>query len=465
MPLPPNYVALTVPLPLHAYPGTGQFSWSSELRHLSSYKVFNIIWSPVFKFRQRWFTHSDLFLSCKKLPGFPDLWQTIQKGAFAYNTLFFKLSPFRRSATDLADITTLALFFGDEFIDGLAIAAGKPFIRQLLQNDPDLFYLQTKIVANKPVLHYRFDLSSLLPQDVLHQVNSKYGISYQRFYGLLQQFLQLINECLGRLPFLKAEKAAAKIADACNTCVDSLLHDMNNCHDPGNMGDVSTVLHFHESKTAYMQKKLLELRSILANKEQLMYSTQAVGWMDIMRVIQIYDDIQDVIIDDGFQDNILLSIACHYFPDEWKWFCSNKHLLEQAPDKSLLLSLYMPCSIEYSLQLASDKIKAMNWEQQKIMHYLIFKHQYVLYRGKGYESPALRKGFLLQFYQQINDMMPHLPVVVVKSFVIDTCIHLTDEKKHLLRKVSFSTAYLLRYNLLSMSAEKKAIIFDKVTAN
>ena len=58
-----------------------------------------------------------------------------------------------------------------------------------------------------------------------------------------------------------------------------------------------------------MQKKLLGLRCILANKEQLMKSTQAVGWMDIMRVIQIYDDIQDTLIDDGLQDNILLSIA------------------------------------------------------------------------------------------------------------------------------------------------------------
>ena len=464
MPQPPNYLALPVSLPLQVYPGAGRFSWTSELRHLSSYKVLNITWWPVFKYRQRWFTHSGLFASCKKLPGFTDLWRTIQKGAFAYNTLFFKMSPFHRPATDLADITTLALFFGDEFIDGLSAAAGKPFIRQLLHNDPDLFYLQTKTGSDKPVLHYQFDLSLLLPQEVMQQVNSKYGISYQRFYGLLQQFLQLINECLSRLPIMQAEKVAAKIADTCNTCVDSLLHDINSCPAPGNIGDLSTVLHFHESKTAFMQKKLLGLRCILANKEQLMKSTQAVGWMDIMRVIQIYDDIQDTLIDDGLQDNILLSIACHYFPGEWKWFCNHKHLLEQAPGQSSLLSLYMPGSIEYCLQLASDKIKTMNWEQQKIMHYLLFKHQYYLYEGKGYGGTVSIKLFLLQFYRHINERMPHLQAVAVKSFIIDTCIHLTKEKKQLLRKVNFSTAYQLRYNLLSMPAEKKALLFDKVTA-
>lgn len=465
MPLPQNDLAISAPVYLHTYPGSDKFSWSSELRHLSSRKVLSIAWWPIFKFHQHWFTHSAFFKSCKQLPQFADLWKTIQKGAFAYNTLFFGMKPFRRSATDLADITTLALFFGDEFIDGLATTAGKPFIRQLVQNDPDIFYLQVKIKADKVKLFYRFDLCKLLPADVLQQVNSKYQVTYQRFYELLQYFLQLINEWLGKLPAPKAEMTANKIADACNTCIESFLHDVNSYPVPGSIRDIPEVLHFHELKTAYMQKKLLELRCILVNKEDMMNSTQASGWLDIMRVIQIYDDIHDPVIDDGLQDNILLSIACHRFPDEWEWFCANKHLIKQEKDKSLLLSLYMPCSTEYCLHLASDKIKIMNWEQQKIMHYLIFKNKYVLYKENADESIVENGGFLLQFYLRVKDRMPHLPVQAVKSYAINTCIHLSKERKKLLRKVNFTNAYQLRYNLLSLPVAVKAKIFDMITAN
>jgi len=467
MPLPQNHLDLPKPayIPLRSCLSPGKFSWTSELKHLASGKFLNILWWPVFKFHQRWFTHSALFLSCKNLLQFTDLWKTIQKGAFAYNTLFFGKTPFRRSETDLADITTLTLFFGDEFIDGIAAEASKPFIRQLIQNDPHRFYLQTKLKSGKVTLQYRFDLYRLLPQHVMQKLNSKYGISYQTFYELLKCFLQLINEYLGRLPFSKAERAAHKIADACNTCFESFMHDVSSCPAHGNIPEVNTVLHFHETKTAYMQKKLLELRCILVNKEEAMNNIQTPGWLNIMRVIQIYDDLHDAIIDDGLQDNLLLSAACHYFPDEWKWFCTHKCSLEQVNKTPLLLSLYMPCSTEYCLQLASDKIKSMNWEQQKIMHYLLFKNKYVLYREKEDESFADKDNFLLQFYLRIKERMPHLPEQVIKSNAINICIHLHKERKRLLRKVDFSAAYQLRYNLLSLSAESKAAIFDVVTAN
>ena len=464
MPLPQNEPAFA-PAYLHVYPGKGKFSWSSELRHLGSRKFLSFMWWPVFTFNQRWFTHSDFFLSCRKLPEFMDLWKTIQKGAFAYNTLFFGMNPVRRSSTDLADITTLALFFGDEFIDGIATTAGKPFIQQLVKNDPELFYMQVKVKAGKVILTYKFDLPELLPAEVLEKVNAKYDVSYQKFYDLLRYFLRLINEYISRLPKPVAEKAAYKIADACNTCIESFLHDVNSCPVPGSIREVPIVLHFHELKTAYMQKKLLELRCILVNKEDVMSSTQASGWLDIMRVVQIYDDIHDPVIDDGLQDNILLSVACHYFPKEWEWFCTNRTLLEKENNRSLLFSLYMPSSMEYCLQLAGNRITTMNWEQQKIMHYLIFKNKYSLFRDNSDERLEANENFLFQFYLQVKDKMPHLSPQAVKSYAINTCVHLHKERKQLLRSVNFSTAYQLRYNLLSLSAETKAKIFDTVTAN
>jgi len=463
MPLPQNDLLKTSPVHLQSYPGLGKFSWSSELRHLSSKRFLSIFWWPAFKYHQRWFTHTDYFLSCKKLPEFMDLWKTIQKGAFAYNTLFFRMRPSRHCPTDLADITTLALFFGDEFIDGIATTAGKPFIQQLVKNDPELFYMQPKIKAGKVILVYRFDLPRLLPPEVLQQVNPKYQVSYLGFYELLRCFLHQINEYLKRLPRAKAEKAAYKIADACNTCIESFLHDVNSCPVPGSIRDVPVVLHFHELKTAYMQKKLLELRCILADREEAMSSTQASGWLDIMRVVQIYDDIHDPVIDDGLQDNIVLSIACHYFPREWAWFCANKHSVKQEKDKTLLFALHMPSTMEHCLQLAANKITMMNWEQQKIMHYLIFKNNYALDKQPADEHVETG-DFPASFYQEVKDKMPHLSPQAIKSYVVNVCIHLKKERKHLLKKINFSTAYQLRYNLLSVPAETKAAIFDEVTA-
>jgi hypothetical protein len=300
----------------------------------------------------------------------------------------------------------------------------------------------------------------LLPPEILNQVNDKYKISYQKFYELLHHFLHLMNEYLGKLDFDKAERAGDRIADSCNMCLSSFLHDVHTCSDNGHLHNEASVLHFHESKTAYMQEKLLELRCALADKEQAMVSIQIPGWLDIMRVVQIYDDIQDMIIDHGLQDNLVLSTAYHYFPGEWDWFCSQKRKLKLQNEQYLLLSLYMPCSIQHCMQLAADKIKTMNWEQQKIMHYLLLKNKYFVYS----ENFFPKDDFLFNFYWYIRNKMQHLSPESIKSFVIDICIHLKETRKRLLSEVDLSTAYQLRYNLFTLSHEEKALIFDKVIA-
>jgi len=445
--------------PLQAYAGSHRFSWTTELRHILSRKFSKIIWWPLFKIQQRWFTNSPFMLSCREMREFDKLWATIQKGAFAYNNLFLGLSPFRRHDTDLADITTLALFFGDEFIDGLAAATGKPFIQKLIEDNDRQFHLHKKLNGKKVSLQYRFRIDQLLPPEILNQHNKKYDVSYQKFYQLLHHFLYLMNEYLGKLSFEKANKVADRIAESCNTCVASFLHDVHdNSSDRGHLNNEASVLHFHESKTAYMQEKLLELRCTLADKEQAMFSVQIPGWLDVMRVVQIYDDIQDMIIDDGLQDNLVLSTAYHYFPSEWSWFCSRKNKLKLQNEQHLLLSLYMPCSLQHCMQLAADKIKTMNWEQQKVMHYLLLKNKYLVYRENFFPED----DFLFNFYWHIKNKMDHLSVESIKSFVVDTCTHLKETRRGLLKNVDPSTAYQLRYNLFLLSHHEKALILDKV---
>ena len=181
--------------PQSGYKHPGRFSWANELKYIFSYKGFNFLLWPVFKIRQRHFTRSTIFKLCKPLPVFLNLWKTIQKGSFAYNTLFLGIIPLHRSSsrTDLADITTLAFFFGDEFIDGIRLSAGKDFILNLLNNNAEQFYLREKIKDKTVRVEYSFELLKLLPEHVLEETNPKYHISYRRFYRLLKYFLQTIN--------------------------------------------------------------------------------------------------------------------------------------------------------------------------------------------------------------------------------------------------------------------------------
>ena len=442
-----------------------KFSWANELKNIFSYKFFNFLLWPVFKMRQRHFTRSTIFKLCRPLPGFLNLWKTIQRGSFAYNTLFLGIIPVHRSSsrTDLADITTLALFFGDEFIDGIRLSAGKDFILRLLNNNAKHFYLRKSIKDKKVRVEYSFELLKLLPTHVLEEVNPKYKISYRRFYYLLKYFLQHINKHLAKLPLDKAEHVADKIADACNTCLESYLHDINSYPEQDGDSDIATLLEYHELKTRYMQRKLLEVRCSLADREDAMHSIQSQGWINIMSVVQIYDDMQDIVVDDGFQDNLLLCTARRYFPIEWEWFAANKELLKTKEHAALFTSLYMPCSVQFCLQLASDKIITMNWEQQKITHFLLKKNWFIAYKNKAVIFCC--KNELSGIYQSIKNKMQHLTDTAIKSYAVDICFHKRNARRQLLKKVNITRAYQLKYNLLSMSIETKAAIFNDVTKN
>jgi hypothetical protein len=214
-----------------------------------------------------------------------------------------------------------------------------------------------------------------------------------------------------------------------------------------------------------MQKKLLELRCMLSGREYAMNNIQTQGWLNIMRVVQIYDDMQDIVVDDGFQDNILLCAARCYFPEEWQWFADNKDLLANKKQIQIVLSLYMPCSIQFCLQMMHDKIKTMNWEQQKIMHYLLLKNWFVAHTDEDEIFQFREHNLLSGIYRRVKDKMPHLSSAAVKSYAVEACFHIAKAKDHLLKKADFTTAYQLRYNLLSMTIEAKAAIFDKITAN
>lgn len=450
-------------------PVVRSFSWKQEARELFSFKIFNILWWPLFRLRQHYFTHSVFFKHCKKLPGFKNLWNTIQKGSFAYNCLFLGMKPYQRSfsSTDLVDVTTLALFFGDEFIDGVCKEAGKPVMRELLNANPEGFYLKKKLRGGQVKLVYAFNINKLLPRSVMDQVTPKYGISYAKFYGLLEQFLNIMNAYLIKLPFAKAEETANKIMDVCNTCLESYLHDINSDPVEGQIRDVASVLHFHEMKTRYMQEKFLELRCILADREHMMNSKQTQGWLDIMRVVQIYDDLQDVVEDDGYQDNLVISVAFHKYREEWEWLKKERSQLQSAGQRHFLLSVFMPQTIDYCLKIASNRMKSMNWEQQKIMHYLLFKNWFVGQAGESSEDFLNHKAegeeLLSKIYKQLEFLMPAADSRQIRAHLVNSCFHSQTLKKFLRKKLGWTVYYQLRYDLLVVPTEMKAKAFDKLS--
>jgi hypothetical protein len=465
MPLPQHHPATSQDpaASLHHYRFETNFSWKSELRHLLSRKFLKIIFWPVFKWKQRHITYSGLFRQCSALPGFYKLWRCIQKGSFAYNSLFLNLSPFRKQAacTDLADLTTMALFFGDAFIDGLAEAAGKPFTLALIHQHPLLFHVRKSVRGNKTILECGEDLPALVDPDILAKTDGQYGISYLEFYNILIRFLQAINGMLGRLPEKKAQLTATKIEEACNTCFKSFFNDIRISAGHYTIQKPENILQSHELKTAAMQVKLLELRSILAEKQDVMVRIDTPGWLDIMRVVQIYDDIQDTLADHEVQDNLLLSVAYHQFPNEFEWFLKNKASIPAGKGNWLFVA-GMPGSLAYCFQLAAQHIRTMNWEQQKIMHYLLRKTNYVMYcPGLPPDNCSLGQALHI-LYDRVNKPMMHLPERERKTFVIDCILHAPRLRRSLLKRLDITRAYQLRYNLFLVPASLKEEIFNQL---
>jgi len=59
--------------------------------------------------------------------------------------------------------------------------------------------------------------------------------------------------------------------------------------------------------------------------------------------------------------------------------------------------------------------------------------------------------------------MRHLSEEKIKAFVMNTLMHVREERKRIIKKVNLSTSYQLCYNLFLLSEKEKAAIFDKLT--
>ena len=105
----------------------------------------------------------------------------------------------------------------------------------------------------------------------------------------------------------------------------------------------------------------------------------------------------------------------------------------------------------------------MNWEQQKIMHYLLFKNWFIA--GKDRASETFAPGNIVslqEVFNRLNAMMPAADEALVKAYVVATCFHSRTGRRWIRKKLGWSKYYRLRYNLLSISTLEKSTFFDKM---
>ena len=444
-------------------------SLANEIRNwFNPLNMYVYLWQPV-RLRNYFYTRHPFFQAAFRLPHFRTCWENICKGSFAYNTFLFKKPAFSSHYhhSFLADLTCLALLFGDEFIDGICNELGKNCVLQLLDDKGKNFYLHIKKDKDGyPELHYDFDLYQLLPPAMWTLKNEKYGIHYARFYELLKDLLNLMNQWLKKMELNKAINTAGKIKEACDLCFDTYIHDVKEPPLQNIFDSDRPAMFWHDRKNRSIQEKLLELRCILLNKNFDKYKSSFPGWLDIISTMQVYDDMQDCRTDENFQDNLLLVFAANRFPEEMEWFRENKSKFYDDDHWRMLISRHMPCSVYLCTHFSKEKIYSMKWVQKKICNYL-WKHNWFAssrycYHEKYLESCAADKSF----NELLNDTSPVLRYTGSetewKSYTLEIAFHSRSLKKYILSKAGWREKYFLYFNFLHLSSYEKARLADKV---
>ena len=442
--------------------------WKDEIAHwFAPINFYVYLWQPVRSRNHYFFARHSFFKTAFKLPHFNKLWDNICKGSFAYNTFLFRKPAFSKNYnnTFLADLTCLALLFGDEFIDGICAKIGKPTVLQLLKDNGNKFYLNvTKKETGYPELEYSFDLHNLIPDSLWKIRNEKYGITYFEFYDLLKKLLDLMNERIRKMKPLLAEKAAIKIKECCDLCFDTFIHDVKDTPVQLYYRGMIPPTEWHEKKNRSIQLKLLELRCVLFDKEVDCFGKNFEGWLDIISTMQVYDDMQDCRSDEPFQDNLLLAFASGSFPEELEWFHENKKKFIDDEQWRMLVSMHMPCSVYLCTKFTKDRMtQNMNWVQKKICNYL-WKNNW-FHTVSAFEIRTEPENI-----RNLNEILDKtFPVYQLtssetewRSYALEISFHDKQLKKYILSKAGFLKRYFLFFNFIQMSSFEKTELVKKI---
>lgn len=453
---------------LYVVKDRGEISdWKDEVAHwFNPINFYVYLWQPV-RLRNHFFTRHPFFKTALTLPHFNELWDNICKGSFAYNTFLYRKPAFSKNYNNtlLADLTCLALLFGDEFIDGICNETGKVKVQELLKENGNRFYLHiNKNEPGYPQLEYSFDLYKLIPEFDWEIKNEKYNISYSEFYTLLKQLLDLMNERLKKMGRSVAENAATKIKEACDLCFDTFIHDVKDTPVQLYYKGMIPPTVWHEKKNRSIQLKLLELRCLLFDKSIDSFEKKFTAWLDIISTMQVYDDMQDCRTDDHFQDNLLLAFASGNFPDEMKWFHENKKKFFDDEQWRMQVSMHMPCSAYLCTKFTKDRmVDNMNWVQKKISNYL-WKNNWFKptadFEKRNKTENAKKFAEVLNFTSPVYQLTKS--ETEWRSYALEIAFHDKQLRKYILRKAGFLKRYFLFFNFIQMSSFEKTELVNKI---
>lgn len=402
----------------------------------------------------------------------------IEKGSFAYDTLLFRQSPLKllQNKSHLANLVCLAILFGDEFIDGIAMQYGKRNIQNILNNGEVDYYLCSRQTSAGWQLYYQFDICNVLPKNILQSVNSKYGINYKTFYGHLLFLLEEINTHLNKLDKAKQAEAAALICQVCNRCFDTYKVDITafNIHYT-----LTDLLRYQKTKDDDIIQVLLTLRAVLLDKKQLKYQKHFTSWSSIVRCMQLYDDMQDAAADCDYQMNILCYFAKNYCLDEWLWLQKHKCMLQKLTGLALhtAISLNMPASCILCQQFARNiAYTKLNWQQCKIQNYLWRKNWLGFnnpllnnktsgvyhVNSKGDNIVAAKLHFLHAKIMQVDVGM--ITTDMKLAHIIDTALLDEQLKMHIFKTITAREKYFLTSCYLQFPVKAKAALAGKILA-
>ncbi|MFN8250526.1 MAG: hypothetical protein U0V75_01495 [Ferruginibacter sp.] len=452
------------------------FSLRSEAARFIGFSK-TMVWAYPLAHLMRWHIRRNKKL--RQILQFPELLpvrNNIEKGSFAYDSLLFRLPFFKllQNKSHLANLVCLAILFGDEFIDGIADTYGKENTGRLLKNEGYNFDLLCRETNESFELYYAFDICELLPQDVLHAVNTKYEISYARFYQHLLFLLAEMNRHLKKLEKETAKEAALLVCKVCNLCFDTYKTDVAGFHTDYTLEE---LLHYQKSKDDDIINILLTLRAVLLDKRQLRYQKEFSSWSSMVRCMQLYDDMEDAAKDCDFQMNLCCWFARNYFPEEWAFLQQEKEALKKMKGLALnaSIALNMPGScilaMQYARHIACTKL---NWVQRKITNYLWRKN------WLGFNNPLINTGFSFKRLMQRPDASAPMQLHYIKqqvskvqheyitdemkqAWVMDVALMDPELRKYISAHCSKKAAYYLKSCFLENPLYKKAALFKALS--
>ena len=230
----------------------------------------------------------------------------------------------RSTNVALADIAFLYMQLADEFLDGLAAAAGGhdiagDVVRAVYRDD----------TSHRPLSD--FSLGTLRQYGIDPSAHvTKFGLTLA---GLFEQLDELAHTIDGLLAYADADVVHATHLFL-HHCFQTYLDEVDLCEGaPDRRADRlplrAAAWHFYRKNNMVMML-WLDLRARLLGLAPSEHASVIRRWGYLLAAFQIFDDLKDIALDLGKQPSYPLQIAANDFPAEFSWI-ERRFGMKRAP--------------------------------------------------------------------------------------------------------------------------------------